>query len=68
MKTIRLQIEDTIFEQVIAFLKIFPENRLKVMPESLKMPFVSKAEQEDIEELLRNPECFESEEHVTVEL
>ncbi len=53
MKTVQLYIEDTIFEHVIAFLKIFPENRLKViMPEPSQTGFVSEAEQQDIEKLL----------------
>lgn len=68
MKTVQLQIEDAIFEQVIAFLKIFPDNKLKVLSEPPHIPFVSEAEQHDIEKLLRDPECFEGEKKVTVKL
>lgn len=68
MKTVQLQIEDTIFEQVIAFLNIFPDNKLKVLSEPPHIPFVSEAEQHEIEALLRDSECFEGEKKVTVEL
>lgn len=61
MKAVVLEIEDDIFERVIAFLNIFPDNKLKIVSDIVPLGFVSKAEQQDIENLLSDPECFESE-------
>lgn len=68
MKTIVLEIDDDIFERVIAFLKIFPENKMKVISDKEHIPFVNEEEQRDIEELLKDKECFETEHKVVVEL
>lgn len=68
MKTLVLEIDDDIFERVIAFLKILPENKMRVISGRDHIPFVSEEEQRDIEELLNDRECFETEYKVTVEL
>jgi len=68
MKTLVLEIDDDIFERVIAFLKILPENKMRVISDREHIPFVSEEEQRDIEELLKDRECFETEYKVTVEL
>ena len=68
MRTLVLEIDDDIFERVIAFLKILPENKMRVISDREHIPFVSEEEQCDIEELLKDRECFETEYKVTVEL
>ncbi len=58
MKTLVLQIDDLIFEDVVTFLQTFPTNRLKMLTKEADSPFVSAAEQDDIEDLLHDPDCF----------
>lgn len=64
MKTLTIQIDETIFERVIAFLKLFPEERLKVVTPPSPGPCFDEAEQREIDDILRNPECFDAEDDI----
>jgi hypothetical protein len=60
MKTIVVQIEDDIFEEITAFLKLFPENRVKVITDiEHYISFDEKEKDDDFEGLLKDTERFD---------
>ena len=69
MKTLILKVEDTIYDKVLSFLKLFPGDRLNVITDIQGViPFVDEQEQKEIEKLLKNNDCFVMEETETTEL
>ena len=61
MKTIIVKVEDNIFDRALAFLRLFPKNSLEVITKIPSIPYVDKNEQREIEEILKDKECFEME-------
>jgi len=69
MKTLILKVEDTIYDKVLSFLKLFPGDRLNVITDIREaIPFVGEQEQKEIEKLLKNNDCLVMEETETTEL
>jgi len=66
MKTVVLQIDDLIFDEIITFLQSFPRNRLKMLTKEVSSEYISAAEQHDIESILQDQECFVIERTTTV--
>lgn len=61
MKVIILEVDDSIFDKVIDFLKLLPEKKIKVseLEDYSHIPYVSDEEQNDIEKVLQNKECHD---------
>ncbi|MDD5092342.1 MAG: hypothetical protein PHQ23_15695 [Candidatus Wallbacteria bacterium] len=63
MKTIMLNIEDSIFDTFLAFLELFPRKKVKVVASieelTAGIPFVSDEEHEEIAGLLKNRNCHQ---------
>lgn len=61
MKTIILKIDDSIFKKVIGFLELLPKDRLEILvKDGIKdISFVDDKEQKEIQEMLKEEECFE---------
>ena len=66
MKTVVLQIDDLIFDKVVTLLRTFPTNQLNMRAADESSAFVSATEQRDIEQMLRDPDCFAIEHATTV--
>ena len=58
MKSIVLRIEDSLFDNVLNFLKLLPKEKVKIISEPI-IPFVDEKEQQELEEILKDKECFE---------
>ena len=59
MKRLELEINDSIFDTFKNFLELLPKSKIKVkeIDEHFHIPFVSNAEQKEIEKNLRNTNC-----------
>ena len=59
MKLLELEIDDAIFEKLKGFLEILPKTKVKIKEifDDTHIPFVSDAEQKDIERRLKNKGC-----------
>ena len=58
MKSIVLRVEDSLFDNVLAFLRLLPKEKINVISEPI-IPFVDEREQQELEEILKDKECFE---------
>jgi len=59
MKTIKLEVDDSIFDRFKGFLEILPKNKVKIKEiyDDSHIDFVEKEEQKDIENILTEKNC-----------
>jgi len=58
MKTITLDIDESVYEKFISFVNTLPKEKVKVFTEidDSHIPYVDDEEQKEIEEILKNPD------------
>ena len=62
MKTIELRITEAIYNKVISFLELLPKDSVQIVlkdDDKKDIPYVDDDEQNEIEQILKNPECHE---------
>ena len=59
MKMLELEIDESIFDKFKGFLELLPEDKIKITEiyDDSHIPYVSDAEQKDIEDILKNEDC-----------
>ncbi len=70
MKLIELEIDDSIFDKFKGFLELLPEDKIKIREiyDDSLIPYVTDAEQKDIENILKNKKCYEVSRSKTVKI
>ena len=70
MKVIKLEVDESIFDKVLSFLKLLPEKKVKVseMEDYSHIPYVSDEEQKDLEKTLKREDCHKTSHSKTISM
>lgn len=60
MKTIELTIDDSVFEKILNFLELLPNDKIKLRVSDPHISSVDDVEQQEIENILKNKECHQA--------
>lgn len=58
MKTIILDIDESLYKQFLSFVETLPQEKIKIFDQidDSHIPYVSAMEQKEIDEILKNPD------------
>ena len=59
MKILELEVDESIFDRFKGFLELLPDDKIKITEiyDDSHIPYVTDAEQKDIEDTLKNENC-----------
>ena len=60
MKSLYLEVDESVYKEFIGFLNLVPKNKIKISTENplfSRIPYVSEKEQKEIEKLIAKKEC-----------
>ncbi len=70
MKLLELEVDESIFDRFKGFLELLPSDKIKVREiyDDSHIPYVTDAEQKDIEDILKNENCHVASHSKTVRI